>query len=300
MRVNPKSEVRIPKSEKAASSRIADCGLRIADFRDADRSADLQSAVSQICNLQGVADSTLAVPGDALPNAIRRYGRLQICATLRRRHAFTLIELILAIGVMAIVLIAINGVFFSAMRLREKTLDAVGESLPTQNALSIMRRDLQGAMPPAADGILSGDFRVGNVMTLGTGQPVDIEMYTTTGAMHDNEPWSEIQKVTYQLRQPENRQQPGRDLFRSVTRNLLSNMSPLPEDQFMLSGVESIQYSCYDGAAWYDTWDSTVTTNLPSAVRVRILMTNPGGGIQKPIEMLIPIDSQSRTNQAAQ
>jgi type II secretion system protein J len=226
-----------------------------------------------------------------------RHSRVQLCATPCCGGAFTLIELILSILIVAIVLVAINGVFFSAMRLRESTMNAVEESLPAQNAISALRRDLQGAMPPSVDGIMSGDFRVGSVTTIGMGQPVDIEMYTTTGALRDNEPWSEIQKVTYQLRQPENRQQPGKDLIRSVTRNLLSNMSPVPSDQLLMSGIESIQYSCYDGSAWYDTWDSTITTNLPSAVRVRILMANPGG-IQRPIEMLVPIDSQSRTNQA--
>src|SRR5256885_4646089 len=93
----------------------------------------------------------------------------------------------------------------------------------------------------------------------------------------------------------------GQDLVRSVTRNLLATMTPQPEDQWMMGGVESIQFSCYDGTTWYDTWDSTITTNLPMGVRVRILLTHPGGntGTPRPIEMLVPIDSQSRTNQNA-
>jgi hypothetical protein len=162
-----------------------------------------------------------------------------------------------------------------------------------------MRRDLQGAMPPSADGILSGDFRVGSVSSAGSGMPVDIELYTTTGVLRENEPWSEMQKVTYQLRPPGNRMMPGNDLIRSVTRNLLATMTPQPEDQYMMGGVESIQFSCYDGTTWYDTWDSTVTTNLPTAVRVRVLLANTSGnGSSRPIEMLVAIDSQSRTNQA--
>jgi hypothetical protein len=78
-------------------------------------------------------------------------------------------------------------------------------------------------------------------------------------------------------------------------------MTPQPEEQWMMGGVENIHFSCYDGTAWYDTWDSTLTTNLPTAVRVRILLANPGGntGTPRPIEMLVPIDSQSRTNQSA-
>jgi len=216
-----------------------------------------------------------------------------------RYSAFTLIELILAIAIMAIVMIAINAVFFSAVRLREHTDYAVEESLPVQQALATMRRDFQGAMPPAENGVLSGDFKVGIVSSMGSGLPVDVEVFTTTGAMRENEPWGEVQKVTYGLRTPSNQQMPGKDLFRSVTRNLLATMTPQPDDQRLMGGVESIEYSCYDGTQWRDTWDTTVTdTNLPAAIRVRILMAGHSGnsGSAQPIEMIVPIDSQSRTN----
>ena len=215
----------------------------------------------------------------------------------RGLRAFTLIELIFGVGIMAIVMIAINAVFFSAMRLRERTADAVDESLPIEQTLAALRRDLQGAMEPSAVGILSGDFKVGAVISVGLSQPVDLELYTTTGVLRENEPWGEVQKVTYQLRLPENRRATGLDLVRSVTRNLLATMTPQPEDQWVMGGVESVHFSCYDGTTWYDTWDSTITTNLPKAVRVRMLLTNPG--TPRPIEMLVPIDSQSRTSQNA-
>jgi len=72
------------------------------------------------------------------------------------------------------------------------------------------------------------------------------------------------------------------------------------EDQLMIRGVESVKFSCYDGSQWSDTWDTTdptsVSTNLPAAVRVDI---QPAGGSAKnwlPIEILVPIDSQSRSN----
>jgi hypothetical protein len=213
--------------------------------------------------------------------------------------AFTLIELILAIGVMAIALTAINAVFFSALRLRESANRVVAESLPIEMTLATLRRDLQGAMPPSAEGIFSGDFKVGGVTSQGSGRPVDIEMFTTTGVLRDDEPWGEVQMVTYSLRQPDNRSIPGQDLYRSVTRNLLATTAQQPQDQYMMSGIERIEYSCCDGVNWLDTWDSTVTTNLPTAVRVRILLANTSssGGTPRPIELVVPLDSQSHTNQ---
>jgi hypothetical protein len=45
------------------------------------RRAELHSVVSRICNPQAVTDANDRSAGGSLPNAIRRYSRLQICAT---------------------------------------------------------------------------------------------------------------------------------------------------------------------------------------------------------------------------
>ncbi len=209
-------------------------------------------------------------------------------------EGFTLIELILAVGVMAIVLISVNAVFFAAMRLHDATTNAVDDSLPGLQALATMRRDLQGAMPPTASGIMSGDFKVGGVVSTGQGLPVDIEMSTTTGVMRDNEPWGDVQRVTYELKAPGDANAPGRDLIRSVTRNILATTTVQAADEWMLGNVQSVQYECFDGSAWQNSWDSTVTTNLPTAVRVKIFLA--GAGSSAPLEMVVPLDSQSRTN----
>jgi len=142
-------------------------------------------------------------------------------------------------------------------------------------------------------------YVMGGVTSAGIGQPVDLELYSTTGGFRENEPWGEVQKVAYQLRLPEDRLAPGKDLVRCVTRNLLAIMTPQPEDQLMMGGVDSIEFSCFDGASWNNSWDSTLTTNLPTAVRVRILLANPvsSTGTPRPCEILVPIVSQTRTNQ---
>ena len=74
--------------------------------------------------------------------------------------------------------------------------------------------------------ILSGDFRVGTLTSPGVSQPVAIEMFTATGAVRDNAPWGDIQKVTYELRDPTDRNEPGKDLYRSVTRNIMATRVP--------------------------------------------------------------------------
>jgi type II secretion system protein J len=217
-------------------------------------------------------------------------------------NGFTLVEMILAVGVAALVMAVVGGVFFTALHVREVTQTAVDEASPVDQALAVMRRDLQCAVTPTngTSKILSGDFRVGTLTSPGISQPVAIEMYSATGALRDGAPWGDIQKVTYELRDPTDRNEPGKDLYRTVTRNVMATTLPDMDDQWMLGGVRSIEFSCFDGSQWSDTWDTTgvtsVNTNLPLAIRVRIQLAGNNPANTAPIEMLVPIDSQSRTN----
>jgi len=217
-------------------------------------------------------------------------------------HGFTLIEMVLAIGVASIVLIAVNAVLFASLRLRETTADVVDAAAPVDQAVTFLRRDLECIVTPTngTTKVLSGDFRTGTVSSAGVPEPVAIEMFTTTGALGANAPWAEIQRVTYELKQPTDRNATGKDLVRSVVRNLLAMTTPEVQDQIMLSGVQNIKFTCFDGAQWQDTWDTTgltsVNTNLPLAVRVDIQMAGNSTANAQPIEMVVPIDAQARTN----
>jgi type II secretion system protein J len=211
--------------------------------------------------------------------------------------AFTLMELVLAMGVTAMLLVAIDGVFFSALRLRESTAQAVEDALPAQQTLTTLRRDLEGSMAPVTNGVFSGSFKAGSVTSTGMNQPVDIELYTTTGALRANQPWGEVQRVTYALRPSAGASIPGKELIRSVTRNILAAIPAPPEEQRMMQGIDTIEFSCYDGMQWRNYWDTTLTdTNLPSAVRVRIHMSDPSGGGSgsEQIELVAPILVQPR------
>ena len=211
--------------------------------------------------------------------------------------------MILAVGVAALVLAVVGSVFFAALHLRDATQAAVDSATPVDQALAVMRRDLECAVTPTngTSKVLSGGFRVGTLTSPGIRQPVAVELYTATGALRDDAPWGDIQKVTYELRDPTNRDESGKDLFRSVTRNIMATTAvPDVEDQWMLGGVQSVEFSCFDGSQWSGTWDTSgltsVNTNLPTAVRVRIQLAGYNPAVTPPIEMLVPIDSQSRTN----
>ncbi len=231
---------------------------------------------------------------------------------------FTLIEVLLATSIFAIVLVAINTVFFAALHLRQRAAAALDESRPLDQALTLLRRDLQNAISPG--GVLAGNFRGGNpsgTMTgtgttttssgaaaggQGTSQMGGLDFFTSTGTLSDDAPWGDIQEVNYQLTEPLDRSTAlGRDLVRSVTRNLLATSAQTTEVQRLMSNVEDLQFYYYDGTQWRDAWDTSMgDSGLPAAVRVRVQPAlDPASGSRRlePIEMVVLLDTQSSTNQ---
>jgi type II secretion system protein J len=215
-------------------------------------------------------------------------------------RGFTLIEAILALAISAIVLAAIGGVFAGALRLRDRTSDAVEASLPLTQTLDVLRRDLQGTVGPS--NVLAGDFKCGSQdmgenMELGSSGGPGVDFFTTTGVVNDDAPWGDIQEVYYQLAPSADHTPGGQDLVRYVNRNLLASGTAAPEKQNLMSNVKTVQFDCYDGTQWRNNWDTSQgDTNLPIAVRVSISMSAPGGGVLQPVLMVVPLVTQSRMN----
>ena len=120
------------------------------------------------------------------------------CVPVPRRlsiTAFTLIEVLLALAISATVLVAIQAVFATAVRLRDKTTFAIEESLPINATFDTMRADLKGTVGPY--GILAGPFRCG-VGGMGASMGASVNMsgigldfFTSTGLIADDAPWGE-------------------------------------------------------------------------------------------------------------
>jgi prepilin-type N-terminal cleavage/methylation domain-containing protein len=243
---------------------------------------------------------------------------------LFRRRAFTLIEVLLATAIFSIVLVAINVVFFAALHLRQRTTAAIDDSLPLNQALAVLRKDLQNTVPPS--GMLSGQFRYGvtgaSVTGTGTGgvnlglstpgtttsamaQSGGLDFFASTGVISDNEPWPDIQEINYQLAEPIDRDKAlGKDLVRSVNRNPLAYSTQTPDTRRLMGNIEKLEFYFYDGAQWRDMWDTSGgDTSLPQAVRVRIYQAvEPRLASQRlePVELLVRIQARSASTNSTQ
>ena len=227
--------------------------------------------------------------------------------TRKAARAFTLIEVLLAVGIFAIVLFAINTVFFSALKLERATSRVVDARLPLNQAFAMLQRDLQGAVPPMTNSyLLPRNFTTGGGRSggLGSSQEGSLEFFTTTGTLSDESPWSDLQKVRYELVPAAHRATAkGQDLVRVITRNILATTTEEESEQLLVSDVESVEFQCYNGTDWRTTWDTSAgDVGLPQAVRVRIQLAaeNPTVKLSRePLELLVPITTVLLTNSLA-
>jgi len=217
------------------------------------------------------------------------------------RAAFTLIELMLAISIMCIILTAINGVFFTALRMRNTAVNSLEASLPVEQALNVMQHDLANIIGSTnTNGVFFGPLQSINQTNILPNQ-VGPDFYCSNGELDGVTPWGNMQKIDYLLAAPTNGSRgPGMDLIRAVTHNLLPLSQPTqPDEQHtILSGVQSLMFLYYDGTQWDQVWDTTQETNLPYAIKVQIHMAPVRGATvqQPPLELVVPVDVLLNTN----
>jgi type II secretion system protein J len=216
--------------------------------------------------------------------------------------------LLIAVVAFGIVLAAINAVFYAALRLRNRAVESLEQSVPLQQAVVIINRDLANIVLPG--GPLSGSLQTTSI-TNSVGGQSSPDFYTTSGLIGETSPWAEVQRVSYALVQSDKRAA-GLDLMRVITRNLLPvAVADQPVQQWLMSGVQSILFSYYDGNQWRQAWDSTTadpvtgqTNSLPQAIKVQIQLASQETGralaFSAPVELVVPITVQAAGTQTQQ
>jgi len=220
-----------------------------------------------------------------------------------RPGGFTLVEILVAVSIMALVLVVIHTAFFSVLRLRERTMDAIESSLPVEQALQTMQRDLANIVVSTngTNGSLFGPLQTATPTNALPGQ-IGPNFYTSSGELDGIVPWGNVERINYLLTAPTNGAGgPGQDLVRAITRNLMpvTQTTQPDEKHTLLSGVQSLTFLYYDGTQWDTVWDTTQQTNLPVAIKVQIQMAARNTGattLNPPLELVVPVDVLLNTN----
>jgi general secretion pathway protein J len=207
-----------------------------------------------------------------------------MCSRQNSGHAFTLLEVLVALLIVSVLVAAVYSSLTLAMAAREKAEQAIKPARAAELALERMRVDLSSALPPV--GLLAGEF-VGEVDSqtgVGQGESHAIRFHAKTGAVghiaaadYDREPdapTDDIQMIEWEFVQSSS-DEPG-TLVRRVTSNLLASTAAEPQEQVLCRNVRSLVFRYYDGTDWIESWDSAqYEDSLPIAVEATMEMVEP-------------------------
>jgi prepilin-type N-terminal cleavage/methylation domain-containing protein len=184
-----------------------------------------------------------------------------------RRRAFSLLELILALSMVAMLAGSMYVALTAAVKAKETAASAVAPIGTAVLAADLMRQDLESVLPPG--GLLSGQF----VGTSNSGS--DTLLFRTIGndGALVQHPLSEgARQIELGIRSDV--QPPV--LVRRVTRNLLPTTEAMVEEEILCRDVRTFTVRYFDGTIWQDSWDSTVMGDvLPAAVEMTLEMNLP-------------------------
>jgi prepilin-type N-terminal cleavage/methylation domain-containing protein len=233
----------------------------------------------------------------------------------RRQAGFSLLELIVAAFMFAIVMAAVATAFSGAHRLRRTTERDLVEVHSIRRALGFMKRDFRSATLPSTNDVnqvTTGDtyatetnqFTFSGVMATTTTTSggalgsTALEFYTASGLRLADQPWADVQWVTYYLRPPlAVSDAMGNELVRGVTRNLAPGMNADYAEAVLLSGVDQLIFEFWTGVEWVDYWDSTTFDPAsPRAVRATLIMAATNNVPPPVYTVTAPISVEARTN----
>ncbi|HEX2971942.1 MAG TPA: type II secretion system protein GspJ [Tepidisphaeraceae bacterium] len=191
----------------------------------------------------------------------------------RRHSGFTLLEILLATAMVAVVSLSLYASLRIAFRARDSANNAIGPIRAASLALDLVSRDLESVLSPS--GVMAGAF-VGQHAT-DSGNPTDILEYYCVGEGPDrSDPtgWGGMRKVDLGVTTLADGT--PNVLIRRITSNLLSPVVIEPDEEILCRGVTSFLLRYYDGTDWLDVWDSTTAGDiLPIAIEITLKVQWP-------------------------
>ena len=194
-------------------------------------------------------------------------------------RGFTLIEMMLAIGVLALILTMLASSFNT---IAHSKVHAEGRLMVDREGRALLwqlTKELRNAVqtPYTQSNVaLLGNGRMGN------GAPIDTITMSTFSGGHRRAITGMTPEtiVTYNLT-PNPDQQGWYMLQRSQQSGLLTN-TVAQQSMVLADNILSLHFRYFDGQKWDESWDSSSMprgTQLPIAVAIQIQMAAPGGRV---------------------
>lgn len=195
------------------------------------------------------------------------------------QSGFTLLELILAMGMISMLAVSLYATLRVAFKARDSATSGIAPMRSANVALDLLGQDLESALPPT--GLLAGAFLAQHLGDVQNSQDT-VEFYAIgTSDSLDPPASAAFRKIDIgMVPSPDGR---GYVLLRRITNNLLSPQEVTPDEEILCRNVRSFALRYYDGQLWYEDWDSTQMGDiLPVAVQVD-LQIQTGTDSQAPL-----------------
>lgn len=192
---------------------------------------------------------------------------------MTRRRGFTLLELILATSMVAMLTLALYTGFVTAFRAQTVAARQGDATRQAKIALDLLEQDLRSLLPPK-DGGLAGPF---------VGAPdgeaiLDCYPLGSDYGRTDSPLASGFRHVKVALL-PDPDAKAGKAtsmIVRAVVRAVANTAEAEPESETIARNVSEFTVRYYDGSAWAESWDSAQQSNaLPLAVELTVAVNDP-------------------------
>jgi type II secretion system protein J len=203
----------------------------------------------------------------------------------RIHPGFTLIELILAMAIAAVLSLMLYETLHTALLDRQRAVATAQSTRAGAVAMDLICRDLESVVRPAPsqgtaafylNGVFQGAHRGG------TGSETDDLLFhaiENDATADPNDPLAEnTREVEFYISNDTN--PPA--LVRRVNNNLLAPMQTNGTIEVLCRNVHGFAVQYFDGQQWQTDWDSTQNGDvLPFAVRVTLTLVDPSGATQQ-------------------
>lgn len=207
------------------------------------------------------------------------------CHFVRRRRAFTLLELLFSMSMVVVIAATLAtslAIAFKARNTGEQSVDSMRSATLVMEGI---RADLQCALPPSR-GVLEGTFEGVNQQLDGNIEADDLIYYATTASpYHPEGSNGEIKAFELTCYQPNGSS--DHVLVRRTLNNLIAPtggpVAPTTllnvaysDEEILCRNVYGFTLQYFDGTEWQPSWDSTQYNNsLPAAVMITLVVGTP-------------------------
>ncbi|HEY1922424.1 MAG TPA: type II secretion system protein GspJ [Tepidisphaeraceae bacterium] len=209
-----------------------------------------------------------------------------------RARGFTLIELVVALSMVVVLAASLSSTLWLAYHATQRTEAAVNPSRQAAIMLDYLASDFQNAMQAgSATTTLIGNFEGTQAQDDRGHEADDVIFFSTAESPQHVDANGEVKQIELTVEHLTGSNDYA--LVRRVTRNLMADIQPAPDEEIICRGVSSFTLQYFDGSNWDTTWDSTVEDKtIPAAVQVKVELTDPNASPTAPPvirERIIPL-----------